>query len=39
MTLLNLDAMGHHWVVALVGFNMTIEYIKGSDNKVANCLS
>ena len=31
--------MGHHWVVALAGFNMMIEYIKGSNNKVANCLS
>ena len=39
MTSPNLDAMGHHWVTALVGFNMTIEYIKGSDNKVADCLS
>ena len=39
MTSLNFDAMGHHWVAALAGFNMTIEYIKGSDNKVANCLS
>ena len=35
----NLDATGHCWVVALAGFNMMIEYIKGSDNKVADCLS
>ena len=39
MTLLNLDATGHHWVAALAGYNMMIEYIKGSDNKVADCLS
>ena len=39
MTLLNLDATGQHWVAVLTGFNMTIEYIKGSDNKVADCLS
>ena len=39
MTSPNLDTMGHRWVVALAGFNMTIEYIKGSDNKVADCLS
>ena len=39
MTLPNLDATGHRWVAALAGFNMTIEYIKGSDNKVADCLS
>ena len=37
MTSPNLDATGHQWVLA--GFNMTIEYIKGSDNKVAHCLS
>ena len=39
MTSPNLDATGHRWVVALVGFNMMIEYIKGSNNKVADCLS
>ena len=39
MTSPNLDATGHRWVAALAGFNMTIEYIKGSDNKVADCLS
>ena len=39
MTSPNLDAMGHHWVVALAGFDMMIEYIKRSDNKVADCLS
>ena len=39
MTSPNLDATGHHWVTVLVGFNMMLEYIKGSDNKVADCLS
>ena len=35
----NLDAVGHHWVAALVGYNFTIEYLRGSDNKVADALS
>ena len=35
----NLDAVGHWWVAALVGYNFTIEYLKGPDNKVANGLS
>ena len=35
----NLDAMGHRWVAALANFNMSLEYQKGSDNKVADCLS
>ena len=35
----NLDALGHHWVVALAGYKMTIEYLKGADNKVADALS
>ena len=35
----NLDAMGHHWVAALANFNMSLEYQKGTDNKVADCLS
>ena len=35
----NLDAIGHCWIMALVGFDMTIEYLKGSDNKVADALS
>ena len=34
----NLDALGHRWVVALAGY-MTIRYLKGSDNKVADALS
>ena len=36
---LNLDALGHHWVAALAGYNMKLEYLKGSDNKVADALS
>ena len=35
----NLDALGHRWVTALAGYNMTIRYLKGSDNKVADALS
>ena len=31
----NLDAVGHHWVASLAGFNFTIEYLQGADNKVA----
>ena len=35
----SLDALGHCWVVALAGYKMTIEYLKGADNKVADALS
>ena len=35
----NLDALGHHWVAALARYNMKLEYLKGSDNKVADALS
>ena len=35
----NLDAVGHHWVASLAGFNFTIEYLRGADNKVADVLS
>ena len=35
----NLDALGHRWVAALASYNMTIKYLKGSDNKVAETLS
>ena len=35
----NLDTIGHRWVASLVGFNFTIEYLRGADNKVANALS
>ena len=36
---LNLDALGHRWVAALGGYNMKLEYLKGSDLKVADALS
>ena len=35
----NLDVTGHRWVAALANFNMSLEYQKGTDNKVADCLS
>ena len=35
----NLDALGHRWEVALASYNMKLEYLKGSDNKVADALS
>ena len=35
----NLDALGHHWVAALASYNMKLEYLKGSNNKVADALS
>ena len=35
----NLDALGYRWVAALASYNMTIRYLKGSNNKVANGLS
>ena len=39
MTMPNLDAVGHRWVAAMAGYNFEIEYIRGTDNKVANALS
>ena len=39
LTTPNLDALGHRWVAALAGYNMTMRYLKGSDNKVADALS
>ena len=38
MTSPNLDATSHRWVAALANFNMSLEYQKGSDNKVVDCL-
>ena len=35
----NLDALGHRWVAALAGYNMKLEYLKGSENKIADTLS
>ena len=39
LTTPNLDAIGHRWVVAMVGYNFEIQYIRGSDNKVTDALS
>ena len=39
LTTPNLDALGHHWVAALAGYNMKLEYLKGSNNKVTDALS
>ena len=39
LTTPNFDALGHRWVAALAGYNMTIKYLKGSNNKVADALS
>ena len=39
LTTPNLYALGHRWVTALASYNMTIKYLKGSDNKVADALS
>ena len=35
----NLDALGHHWEAALASYNMKLEYLKGSNNKVVDALS
>ena len=35
----NLDALVHRWVAALASYNMKLEYLKGSDNKVTDALS
>ena len=35
----NLDALGHRWVAALARYNMKLEYLKGSENKIADALS
>ena len=39
MTTPNLDAVGHRWVAAMAGYNLEIEYVWGSDNKVTDALS
>ena len=38
LTTPNLDALGHRWVAALAGYDMSLEYLKGTDNKVADTL-
>ena len=35
----NLDATRHCWVSALAGFNFRLEYLCGTDNRVADVLS
>ena len=35
----NLDAVRHRWVAAMAGYNFEIQYMCGSDNKVADALS
>ena len=39
LTTPNLDALGHCWVAALAGYDMSLQYLKGMDNKVADALS
>ena len=39
LTTPNLDTLGHRWVAALASYNMKLEYMKGSNNKVADALS
>ena len=39
LTMPNLDAVGHRWVVAMAGYNFKIQYVRRSDNKVADALS
>ena len=39
MTTPNLDAIRHRWVAAMAGYNFKIEYVRGTDNKVADALS
>ena len=39
MTTPNLDAIRHWWVAAMARYDMTIKYLKGTDNKVADMMS
>ena len=39
MTTPNLDAVGHRWVAAMAEYNFEIEYVCGTNNKVADALS
>ena len=39
LTIPNLDAVRHRWVAAMAGYNFEIQYVCGSDNKVADTLS
>ena len=39
MMMPNLDAVRHRWVGAMAGYNFDIEYVRRTDNKVADALS
>ena len=39
LTTPNLDVLGHRWVAGLASYNMKLEYLKGSVNKVVDALS
>ena len=39
LTIPNLDACGHRWVSSLARFTFKVEYLKFTDNKVADVLS
>ena len=39
LTTPNLDSVGHRWVAAMAGYNFEVQYVRGSDNKVAEALS
>ena len=39
LTTPNLDALGHYWVAALARYNIKLEYLKGSNNKIADTWS
>ena len=39
MTTPNLDATGHRLVASLAPYQMSLEYVRGADNKIADALS
>ena len=39
LTTPNLDVVRYRWVAAMAGYNFKIQYMRGSDNKVADVLS
>ena len=39
LTMPNLNTVRHRWVAAMAGYNFEIQYVHGSDNKVADTLS
>ena len=38
-TTAKLDAVGHRWVAQLANYKFSLEYVRGCDNVVADCLS